>query len=413
METNERGRVPIEAKRSKGNSVRVLKEANKFLILQCIMKLAPLSIEDIVQHTGLSRPTVFNGVKELMEEEIVVKDGFSESGIGRSAALLTLNGQAHFALGIDFEFPAIRMAIANMKGEMLANRCLTCKQDIDKDELLEMLYREIEQFVNESGVERSAIVGAGVGISGVIDLVKGMSLNIERIRGWVNVPLKDDLEQLLGIPVYLRNDVHLLGLVEKRLYQPDSLEDFIYVAVRAGIGSITYQHGKPMRGEKGNAGFIGHTTIDPRGPRCCCGGYGCLETYAGQLAIANHYMECSHQRLTFDEVVSRATEGEELAGCILSDAGFYFGVALANLVKTFEIPQVIVGGTSALENSPFIQAASEALHSYDTESLNIDARLEVGKLPESQYALGGCYLVFEHMLSKPHLALSISSVAEL
>ena len=108
----------MEATRSKGNNVRVLKEANKYLILQCIMKLAPLSIEDVVQHTGLSRPTVLNIVKTLMEEEIIVKDGFSDTGVGRSAALLNLNDRKHFALGVDFEFPAIRMAIADMGGEI-------------------------------------------------------------------------------------------------------------------------------------------------------------------------------------------------------------------------------------------------------------------------------------------------------
>ena len=104
-----------EAKR---NNIKLLKEANKILVLQCIMKLAPISTEEILKHTGLSRPTVINLLKELTDEEIVTKAGFSESSGGRSAALLALNGEKHFALGIDFEFPAVRMAIANMKGDI-------------------------------------------------------------------------------------------------------------------------------------------------------------------------------------------------------------------------------------------------------------------------------------------------------
>ena len=158
-------------------------------------------------------------------------------------------------------------------------------------------------------------------------------------------------ERELGIPAYIRNDVHLLGLVEKRLYLPDDLTDFIYVAIRSGIGSIAYQHNKPMRGEKGNAGFIGHTTMNPTGPECCCGSRGCLETYVGQLATVSRYEALTGQQLSFDEMLRRADTGDDVAKQVLQDAGFYLGVALANLVKTYEIPHVIVGGLPEKESA--------------------------------------------------------------
>ena len=56
-----------------GNNIRVLKEANKYLVMQCIMRKAPLAIDDVVQTTHLSRPTVLNILKELMDDGIVVK----------------------------------------------------------------------------------------------------------------------------------------------------------------------------------------------------------------------------------------------------------------------------------------------------------------------------------------------------
>ena len=243
--------------------------------------------------------------------------------------------------------------------------------------------------------------------SGVIDSINGISMNIERIHGWHNVALKSELEKQLKMPVLIRNDVHLLGLVEKRLYLGDEVSDFIYVGIRSGIGSITYQHNKAMRGDKGNAGFIGHTSLDPHGPRCCCGSRGCLEAYAGQLAIMEHYAEQSGQHPDFEEIICRGKAGEPLAQSVLSEAGFYFGVALSNLIKTFEIPDVVIGGSPALADSPFMEAARSALRDYNTESLGIHLRLRMGQLPERQYALGGCYLVFDHMFSRPKLALTV------
>ena len=176
-----------EAKR---NNIKLLKEANKILVLQCIMKLAPISTEEILKHTGLSRPTVINLLKELTDEEIVTKAGFSESSGGRSAALLALNGEKHFALGIDFEFPAVRMAIANMKGDIRAQESVVYPQGIGKEDLLPDLLRRIDRFIGESGIDPALLDGAGVGISGVIDSINGISMNIERIHGWHNVALK-------------------------------------------------------------------------------------------------------------------------------------------------------------------------------------------------------------------------------
>ncbi len=398
-----------QTREMKGNSVKILKEANKYLIFQCIMKLAPISIEEIVQHTKLSRPTVLNIIRELTEEDVIVKEGFSESSGGRSAALLGLNGSSHFALGVDFEFPIIRMAIANMKGEIRAWENLTYPQDIEKDALLADFYQKLDAFIAHSGVDKNLIDGVGVGLSGVVDTVNGVSMNIERIHGWHHVAFQQELERHLKLPVFMKNDVHLLGLVEKRLYLGDEVSDFIYVGLRSGIGSIAYQHNRPMRGEKGNAGFIGHATLDPHGPRCCCGSRGCLEVYAGKLAMLERYTaeSTTHEHVDAATLVARANAGEPLAVAVLRDGGFYFGVALANLIKTLEIPYVVIGGSPELENSPFMDAARQSMADYITENLGISIHIYYGRLPEEQYALGGCYLVFDHLFSKPKLALSL------
>ena len=152
--------MTIPPRELKGNSVKLLKEANKYLIFQCIMKLAPISVEEIVKHTKLSRPTVLNIIRELSEENVIVKEGFSESSGGRSAALLGLNGEGHFALGVDFEFPTVRMAIANMKGQIRARENLTYPQDIGKDELIADFHRRLNAFIESSGIPRRLIDGA-------------------------------------------------------------------------------------------------------------------------------------------------------------------------------------------------------------------------------------------------------------
>jgi DNA-binding MarR family transcriptional regulator len=66
----------------KANHTKVVKEANKFLVLSCIREYEPISQEQIVMRTRLSRPTVVNIVKELLEENLIEKSGYGESNGG-------------------------------------------------------------------------------------------------------------------------------------------------------------------------------------------------------------------------------------------------------------------------------------------------------------------------------------------
>ncbi|MCE5344225.1 MAG: ROK family transcriptional regulator, partial [Eubacteriales bacterium] len=174
-------------KAQQGNNIKLLKEANKYLILQCITKCAPVSTEEIVKRTNLSRPTVLDGIRALTDENMIIRVGYSESSGGRAAGLWGLDGNHHFAMGIDFEFPQVRMVIANMNSEIRSSRTLSYPRDIEKAALLENLYTEFNRFIDETPVAKSDIDGVGIGLPGVIDTVNGISMNIERIRGWHDV----------------------------------------------------------------------------------------------------------------------------------------------------------------------------------------------------------------------------------
>ncbi|MDD3411332.1 MAG: ROK family transcriptional regulator [Eubacteriales bacterium] len=398
----------------KGNNIKLVKEANKYLILQCILKFAPLSTEEIVSRTGLSRPTVLGVMRELADDQLIARVGYSESSGGRAAGLWGMDGEGHFAVGVDFEFPQVRMVIANLKNEIRCAKTLTYPRTIEKTELLERFFQELGDFIDLSGVPREAIDGVGLGLPGVIDTVNGVSMNIERIRGWHDVHIQRDLERHLRLPVYIKNDVHLMGLTEKRLFLGDEASDFIYIGFRSGIGSVTYQQGRPMKGEKGNAGFIGHTTLNPAGPACCCGSRGCLDVYASKLSISAKYMERRRAQGNppaetpgFIDLVTLARGGDESAAEVLRDAGFYLGVAVANMIKTVEIPRVVIGGSPALKQSVFLEAMEASMKQYLTDSLGVCVSLACGQLPEEKYALGGCLLVFDHLFSKPKLSLSL------
>ncbi|KHL92323.1 hypothetical protein QW71_29870 [Paenibacillus sp. IHB B 3415] len=398
------------------NNTKILKLANKYLVLQCITTYEPVAVEDIVKRTNLSRPTVINSVKELTEENVIMKGGRAESTGGRTAALLTTNADAYYAVGADFEFPQVRMAIANLKGTILASRHFDYPLESSAEEIIRDLPERIHSFIQQSAVDMSKIEGLGLGIPGVVDVNSGSSKYIERIQGWRNVDIKKALEDKLGIPVYIRNDVHLMGLVEKRFYMPGQDEDFIYIGLRSGIGSAIFIDNDIYEGNNGNAGFIGHMILDVNGPRGFGGPKGCLNVFAGELSLIQKYKEAKaltdqlfpaeEQGIRLEHLVQLAEEGDPVCREILTEAGKYIGTAIANMVEMFEIPNIIIGGCSNLEGSGLFMAIQETALEYLKYHID-NPVITAGRLLEEEYPLGGCYLVFDHIFHKPQLNLQV------
>ena len=77
----------------KANNTRMIKKANLFLVYDAIKTHEPLSVEDIVRHTMLSRPTVLSGIAELVDDTAIKKSGFGQSFGGRQPALYSLNSK--------------------------------------------------------------------------------------------------------------------------------------------------------------------------------------------------------------------------------------------------------------------------------------------------------------------------------
>ncbi len=398
------------------NTTKVLKEANKYLIMQCILNYEPITTEEIVKRTSVSRPTVLEILKELTEDGYIVKNGYSESTGGRSPALIYVNRDSCFAVGVDFEFPKVRLAVSNIKGEIIKSKEIKFPMNEVPNIIKKKLISEINTLLEAAKITLDKVVGIGLGLSGLIDKASGKSVHIERIKGWRDVNIQKELEDVFGVPVYINNDVHMLGLVEKKKYMTAEQNDFIYIGIRSGIGSSIFYHGKPFGGCNGNAGFIGHTTVDANGPLCFCGNRGCLDVFSGELAMNEQYEKiCRSEGIDFKEeqfftvqqFIEKAKEGDKACISILKQAGYYLGVAIANMVKTLEIPTVIIGACQGIEGSILFDKVSETIDSLMTREMKEDFTIYPGQLKEQEYSLGACYYVNEHLFEKPKLSLAI------
>ena len=336
--------------------------------MQCIQAFEPVTLEKIAEKTLLSRPTILEIINSFKEEGIVVNGGFRESTGGRPPQLLCINGDSAYAIGIDFEFPTIRIALANAKREIVGRRKILFKIDTQAEEVLARMLRELEHLLEEFSSVRPRIVGIGVGICGTIRKTEGRSLHITRIRGWEHVELQRILQEKFHLPVYVNNDVHLLALVEKKKYMREDNSDFVYIGIRSGIGSAYMYQNKLMDGVQGNAGYIGHTVLNAEGPMCVCGNRGCLDAYAGELALNRRYQELTNSEnesyYTMRDFMKLSRNGDAVSQKILKDAAFYLGITISNLIKILEPKMVLIASCEPLKGTTYWNIMEETIKKY-------------------------------------------------
>ena len=149
------------------------------------------------------------------------------------------------------------------------------------------------------------------------------------------------------------------------------------LAIGTGVGGGLVINGQLHLGIGGTGGELGHMTIDYNGPRCGCGNYGCLEAYASGPAIAAMGMKAIAQGLTtkigelcdYDlnritpKLIAQAAEsGDEIANEIYAKAGFYLGIAAANICAGIGPRRIILAGGVAQAGNLLLEPMKRTMY---------------------------------------------------
>jgi glucokinase len=180
----------------------------------------------------------------------------------------------------------------------------------------------------------------GIGVPGLYYPERGATKFLVNIPGkWDGYPVAAEVGGALGLPAHLINDARAFGLAELRLGAGRGASSMVGLTLGTGIGGVIAIDGHVVQGHDGTAGELGHQTIDPDGPLCGCGNYGCLEAFAraDRLAAA-----CGTD--TAEEAVERAHAGDEAALAGLASVGRYLGIGIANMIAAITPDRVVIGG---------------------------------------------------------------------
>jgi len=225
------------------------------------------------------------------------------------------------------------------------------------------------------GPAEGEAIAVGVASPGPLDPYTGTVLYAANLR-WSDVPLRDLLNQRLGLPVCVGNDANLAALGEQRYGAGRGVRDLAYVTISTGIGAGVILDDRLILGHRGMATEVGHMVMDCDGPLDPAGVPGSLEGYAAGPAIARIAQEqlaagrpslmrdlvgSNIGALTAREVVEAAERGDPLAREVIARVARIIGLGLVNLLHLFDPALIVIGGSVGLASDFLLDVARETI----------------------------------------------------
>jgi glucokinase len=259
-------------------------------------------------------------------------------------------------LGIDIGGTNLRVALADPSGKILVRTSSTTTNVRDPHFVVANICECADQLLQEVGFTRKAIAAIGVGAPGVTNAETGVVIATSYLMGWRDVPLKAMLEDTMGVPAAVDNDVNLAALGESFFGAASGTPNFVFLAVGTGVGAGIILKGELFQGTAWTAGEIGYMLVPGVSERPAEPGQpGPLESLAGGeglrlkwLSLWDPAQTALPQNLTATQIFDGAVAGDALANSLLDRAAYTLACAICNVTLILNAPLFVLGGSVGL-----------------------------------------------------------------
>ncbi len=377
------------------------------MIIKCLYFDKAMSCAELSELFDKSIPSIAKAVNELIEEGFVVEQGYAPSSGGRRPLMYAINASAMFILAIAMDQLSTRIQLVDLLNQPVSDFVMFELKLLDNTEALNKLVKNINQYINDSGVSRDKIAGIGIGMPGFINPVRGINYT------YLDAGDKTLTQYILdetGLPAYIDNDSSLIALAEQKFGIAKSQKEVMVINLGWGIGLGMIVNGEIFRGRNGFAGEFSHIPLSEDGALCTCGKRGCLEAEASMLVVSKRAIEGidqgrvtslkqideAHSKQMGDAIMEAANNGDQFAIELFSDAGYKIGKALAILIHIMNPEAIVLSGRGARVGKILLAPIQQALHKYCIPRLSRGTELLISELGFDAELIGASVLVMEN-----------------
>ncbi|MBT2442045.1 ROK family protein [Streptomyces sp. ISL-36] len=239
----------------------------------------------------------------------------------------------------------------------------------------ETVMRAVEEVLAELAATPlwDAAQAVGIGSAGPVDAAAG-TVSPVNVPGWRGFPLVERVGRAVdGRPVTLVGDGVAMTAAEHWQGAARGHDNALCLVVSTGVGGGLVLGGKVHSGPTGNAGHIGHISVDLDGDPCACGGRGCVERIASGPHIARRALENGWRPgpegdTSAAAVAAAAAAGDPIAVASFERAAQALAAGIAATATLVEIDIAVVGGGVAGAGEVLFAPLRRSLRAYATLS---------------------------------------------
>lgn len=283
-------------------------------------------------------------------------------------------------LGIDIGGTNIACGIVNKNGEIIARSKVKTNAPRPYGEILADIIKGANLACGEAGISPAELDSIGIGCPGTCNQQTG-AVEYSNNLGFVNAPLRTDVEKALGVKTYLGNDADAAAYGEYCAGAAKGAENAVVITLGTGVGSGIIIGGRIYSGSNFAGGEIGHTVISVDGRPCTCGRKGCFEAYSSATGLVNITRDYAEKypdslmaklieqdgRISARTAYSAMKQGDEAGRLVTEEYVKYLAIGITNVINIFQPDVLCIGGGVCNEGDtllvPLKKAVQEQVYS--------------------------------------------------
>ena len=341
-------------------SPATLRAMNAGLLLGRLFSQGVSPRAELARASGLSKPTVSAALVDLEAAHLVRLVGSVEGRPGPAATLYDVNARAGLVAGIDIGRQFVRVAIADLRGAVLARRD-TRNAARTAGELVKRVDGLVRGAAAEAGLSWPDVTRAVLASPGVLDLASGRLRFAGNLPGWGQPGLVGRLQATLGVSLAVHNDINLAALAEHEEGVARGCRHFVLVSVGTGVGMGIVIDGQLYPGASGAAGEVAYLPAEGGSParghgrdRTCWGGrphgppsvmsHGVTENLISARGVVAAAREAGLDAETAKEVFDAAAAGDARARRVVRTMGRRLGALVVSIAAVLDPELVVLSG---------------------------------------------------------------------
>lgn len=257
------------------------------------------------------------------------------------------------SIALDIGGTSIKLAIVK-QGEIVADSKIDVLDNSQLAPILPIIYEEANRLMTEARVAHTDVKGVGAAFPCIIDFKRGAILSdFVKYSDANDLDLHSWTKEMWNVPLVMENDARAALVGEWQYGQGQGVDNLVQMTFGTGIGTAVLIDGHVLRGSHYLAGNLGgHVTIDFHGDICSCGNIGCVEAVASTWALPSliKRLKINDEGLDIDKylnyrsIFELASQGDEVATKLKDESIYTWGIAMINLVHSFDPERIIVSG---------------------------------------------------------------------